>query len=660
MLTSVHNRLRYLIAITLEMPADIVYLKFSAAIGIYTNDMIMRKWIPVLWSVLLSPVFLPLSTLGNEGDKPAIIPQPLHLTTGKGFFTITGKTQILFTSEGAGLEAVAKQLADGLREHTGLQLPVSELQPGKTKNAIILRLQADTLGEEGYHLMVNNAGVEIRATRPAGAFYASQTLYQLLPVEETAKVSVRVPAVTITDKPRFGWRGLMLDVGRYFYAVDYIKRYIDYLAMHKMNTFHWHLTEDHGWRIEIKKYPRLTSVGAWRKGTQYNNRDRINNTPHGGYYTQDQIREVVAYAQSKFVTIVPEIEMPGHSYAAQVAYPELSCTRQPSEMLVQWGIQKDIFCAGREHTFNFLEDVLSEIAALFPGEVIHIGGDEAPKNRWKACPDCQRRIKEEGLKDEHELQRYFITRIEKFMQTKGKRIIGWDEILEGGLAPNAIVMSWRGEAGGIAAAKMHHEVVMAPNHFMYLDYYQGEPYLEPYSIGGFLPLRRVYSYEPVPAELSTEQAQFIRGVQANIWCEYIHNPDHADYMTLPRAAAVAEVGWSAPENKDWEDFTRRMETQYRRYDRLGIHYAKSAYNVSIKVEKDPSGISARVSLDNDAYHSDIHYTTDGAEPTATSPRYERPFTVGVPSTIKAATFKDGKRFHKVSNHAVVADQQANR
>ncbi len=596
-----------------------------------------------------------LNMPANEGDDPAIIPQPLHLTKGKGSFTINHKTQILFANEAADLQAVARQLADGIREHTGLLLTVAELQPGKTKNAIILRLQADTLGDEGYHLVVNNSGVEITANRPAGAFYASQTFCQLLPVQEHGAKSIRVPAVAITDKPRFGWRGLMLDVGRYFYSVDYIKRYIDYLAMHKMNTFHWHLTEDHGWRIEIKKYPRLTSVGGWRKGTHFNAGNRINNTPHGGYYTQDQIREVVAYAQAKFVTIVPEVEMPGHSYAAQVAYPELSCTGEPSEMLVSWGIQKDIFCAGRERTFNFLEDVLTEVAALFPGEVIHIGGDEAPKDRWKACPDCQRRIQEEGLKDEHELQSYFITRIEKFLQTKGKRIIGWDEILEGGLAPNAIVMSWRGEAGGITAAGMEHEVVMAPNHFMYLDYYQGEAYLEPFSIGGFLPLRKVYSYEPIPKELSAEQAKFIRGVQANIWCEYIHSPDHADYMTFPRAAAVAEVGWSVPENKSWEDFTRRMEIQYRRYDRMGVNYAKSAHNINIQVEKDPSGISARVSLSNDAYRSEIRYTIDGSEPTAASPRYEAPFTVGVPSTIKAATFKNGERFHKVSSRSVIVE-----
>ncbi|WP_343703775.1 family 20 glycosylhydrolase [Chitinophaga sp.] len=580
----------------------------------------------------------------------SVIPAPLHIQAGKGSFPLNRQTRILVEAGSKDLQNVAKELAAGIHRQSGLQLPVGALGKMVPVNAIVLRLQADTLGNEGYRLTVRPGLATASASQPAGVFYAAQTILQLLPAGPSK--SPVLPAVTIADKPRFGWRGLMLDVGRYYYPVDYIKQYIDYMAMHKLNTFHWHLTEDHGWRIEIKKYPRLTSVSAWRNGTQFTN-NRVNDHPHGGFYTQEEVKEVVAYAQSKFITVVPEIEMPGHSLSALAAYPELSCTGGPFEMPVKWGIQKDVYCAGNDKTFAFLEDVLTEVAALFPGEIIHIGGDECPKDRWKACSRCQQRIKDNKLKDEHELQSYFITRIEQFLQTKGKRIIGWDEILEGGLAPNAAVMSWRGTKGGIEAARQLHPVVMTPNNFMYFDYYQGEAYLEPYCIGGFVPLRKVYEYEPVPAELNAEEAKFILGVQANIWCEYIHSPEKANYMTFPRAAAMAETGWSSAGRKNWEDFTRRMESQYLRYDNAGIGYATSAYNVMFKVETDSVRNKARVTLQTDSYRPNIRYTTNGNEPTATSAQYRQPFEVDLPVNIKAAVFQDNRVRGQVSGTAIL-------
>jgi hexosaminidase len=420
-----------------------------------------------------------------------------------------------------------------------------------------------------------------------------------------------------------------------------------------MNTFHWHLTEDHGWRIEIKKYPRLTDVSAWREATQYDkSANQLDGNPHGGYYTQDQIRDVIAYAKDRFVNIVPEIEMQGHSLAALVAYPELSCSGGPLKIPDNWGIQKDVFCAGNDQTFKFLEDVLTEVADLFPSPIIHIGGDECPKDHWKTCPKCQERIKKEGLKDEHELQSYFITRIEKFLLTKNKRIIGWDEILEGGLAPKATVMSWRGIKGGIAAAKQHHDVVMAPTTFAYFDYYQGEPYLEPVAIGGYLPLDKVYSYEPVPEELSADEAVFIKGVQATVWSEYIHSAEKVEYMSFPRAAAIAEIGWSDPKLKNWEDFKRRLEMQYKRYENAGINYSGSAYNVTYTSVKNGDA-TATVTLKTNSYQPEIRYTTDSTEPTKNSPVYNSPFTIKLPGTVKSAVYKNGKIISKVSVTSVL-------
>lgn len=598
---------------------------------------------------------------GKNSDI-SIIPKPLHLKLLSGKFILSPHTRILVDPNSKDLETIGEQLSDHIGKLTGFKIPVVSSKSYPAKDVIIfsLRQAADTLGEEGYMLSVNADQIMVKALRPQGIFYGVQSIYQLLPLT-TTNDKISIPAIEITDKPRFEWRGLMLDVGRYFYSVDFVKKYIDYLAIHKLNTFHWHLTEDHGWRIEIKKYPKLTQIGAWREGTQYDRHpDQVNHTPHGGYYTQEQVKEIVAYAKDRYVNVVPEIEMPGHTLAALVAYPELSCTGGPFKMPLHWAIQKDIYCAGNEQTFKFLEDILSEVAELFPSPIIHIGGDEAPKDRWKACSKCQARIKTEGLKDEHELQSYFIKRIENFLLTRNKRIIGWDEILEGGLAPNAAVMSWRGIEGGIAAAKQHHDVVMSPTDFMYFDYYQGEPYLEPPAIGGMLTLEKVYSYEPIPPALSPAEAVYIKGVQGNVWGEYIHSPGKAEYMAFPRAAALAETAWTSTGLRNWDDFKRRMESQYKRYHALGINYSESAYHVSFTTAIDSLAERALVTLTTQSHHADIRYTLDGSEPSPHSLKYEKPLSIHPPITIKAATFKDGEMKGKVSECGIIAIQPSNK
>ena len=391
-----------------------------------------------------------------------------------------------------------------------------------------------------------------------------------------ANIKWEIPGVEIQDEPRYPYRGMMLDVGRYFFPPEFVKRFIDLMALHKMNYFHWHLTEDQGWRIQINKYPRLTEIGAFRDESVVGHlRDKplkFDGQRYGGFYTQEEIREVVEYAKARHITVIPEIEMPGHSLGALASYPELGCTGGPYEVAKRWGVQDDVYCAGKEETFQFLEDVLTEVMDLFPGKYIHIGGDESPKIRWEECPHCQARIKEEGLKDEHELQSYFIKRIEKFLNENNRKLIGWDEILEGGLAPEATVMSWRGTEGGIKAAKELHDVIMTPTTYCYLDYYQGPREDEPLAIGGFLPLSKVYSYDPTPAELNEIESKHILGVQGNVWTEYIKTAEYAEYMTFPRACAIAEIGWSQKDAKNYEDFLHRLDIHLKRLTIMGVNY----------------------------------------------------------------------------------------
>lgn len=587
----------------------------------------------------------------------AIIPQPAHLQQSAGNFNLSAKTKIYVEPGIIEYKKIGEMLAGEIKDKTGFNLPIL-IGNAAGANGILITSKgaADSLGKEGYLLSVKPNQIIVKAKNSNGAFYAMQSILQLMPVtkQELSKSSIPLPAVEIIDMPRFEWRGLMLDCGRYYYSINFLKKYIDYIAMHKMNTFHWHLTEDHGWRLEIKKYPRLTDIGAWRTETEFTH-GRLNGTPTGGFYTQEQAKELVRYAAARFVNIVPEIEMPGHSTAALIAYPELSCTGGPFKTLARWGIQKEIFCAGNDKTFHFLEDVLSEVTNIFPNAVIHIGGDEAPKDRWKACPKCQKRIKDEGLKDEHELQSYFIKRIEKFVLKKNRNIIGWDEILEGGLAPNAWVMSWRGTKGGIEAAKQHHNVVMAPYDYYYLDYYQGKPSIEPNAIsdGAINTLEKVYNYEPFDKALTAEQAQYIKGVQGNVWSEFIHTPEKVEYMAFPRAAAVAETGWSPAHLKNWNDFAKRMEAQYQRYDLIGLNYAKSAYNVWQTTKYDSASKTAEVSFKTNSHQPEIRYTLDGNEPTIKSTLYTAPFKVKAPVLIKSATFKNGKMLGKVYEEAVI-------
>lgn len=580
----------------------------------------------------------------------------MQLTAGSGSFAITPATKIYVDSKNEQLRNIAQVLSQEIQRAAGVQPQVVAATPGKqSAGGIYLTLQQrlDTLGAEGYKLSVQPTQVILAANQPQGMFLGMQTIRQLLPAQRaTAATAVSLPAVEVVDKPRYDWRGMHLDVSRHFFPVEFVKKYIDYLALHKMNTFHWHLTDDQGWRIEIKKYPKLTSVGGWREGTligHYTDQPhQFDNIRYGGFYTQEQIKEVVKYAQERYVTVVPEIEMPGHAVAALTAYPELSCTGGPFKVERLWGVFDDIFCAGNEQTFTFLQDVLTEVMPLFPGQIVHIGGDEAPKTRWHACPKCQARMKAENLKDEHELQSYFVQRMEKFVNSKGKTIIGWDEILEGGLAPNAAVMSWRGMEGGTVAAQQKHNVVMTPGAYVYFDYLQGPASLEPLSIGGYVPLSKVYELEPTPQALTAAERKYILGAQANLWTEYIPNEQQVEYMVMPRMAALAEVLWTPAKQKNWPDFQQRMQKQYQRYDALGINYAKSAFNVRQQVALDPAQRAALVTLQMDAAGPQIVYTLDGSAPTAAAQVYTKPFSVPKSAVIKAASFENGKMMGKVT------------
>jgi len=576
---------------------------------------------------------------GKKKSDVSIIPEPQALEVNSGHFEINKETKIVVDSNNPKVKDVADYFAEQLNSVIGYSVKVTTLsEKNSSKNLITFtdKNLDSSLGDEGYSLTSNEDEIILTGT-PHGLFYGVQTLFQLLPKEIFSKKTVAnfnwsIPSVQINDIPRFKWRGMHLDVCRHIFPLSFIKKYIDYIAMHKLNTFHWHLTEDQGWRIEIKKYPRLTEIGAWRNGTQIAKTNKDDGIPYGGFYTQDQIREVVKYAEERFVIVVPEIELPGHSVAALTSYPELSCTGGPFEVRTMWGIDENIYCAGNEDTFTFLENVLTEVLELFPSKYIHIGGDEAPKERWEKCPKCQKRIKKEGLKDEHELQSYFITRIEKFLNTKGRQIIGWDEILEGGLAPNAAVMSWRGIEGGISAAKQKHNVVMSPTDYCYFDYYEGKPENEPLAIGGFLPLEKVYSYEPIPAELNADEQKHIMGVQANQWTEYIATPGLAEYMTLPRLCALAEIAWSPKEKRDLENFLDKMSVHYGRLNVLGVNYRWPGLE---GLNKNNAFINyAFVDIKSKQKNMEIRYTTDGTEPTQNSLFYAEPFKITETTLLK--------------------------
>ena len=497
-----------------------------------------------------------------------VVPRPVQFTPSDGVFTLAPSTRIVVWPEAHG---VGKYL------HELLPFPlISSPTHSDTIPAggiLLTNTGASTLlGSEGYHLSVSPAAIVVRANQSAGIFYGIQTLRQLIYAD-----GVTIPAVEIVDRPRFPWRGIMLDVGRHLFPIKFIKRLIDVMALHKLNVFHWHLTEDQGWRIEIQKYPKLTKIGSRRSASPIlSNREKLDVIPYRGYYTQAQIKEIVAYAASRFITVVPEIEMPGHSVAALAAYPYLGCTGGPYLVRNRWGIEKDVYCAGNEMVFSFLQDVLDEVLSLFPSIFIHIGADECPKTRWEQCPKCQDAIRGNNLKDEHELQSYFIRRIEAYLNARDRRMIGWDEILEGGLAPNASVMSWRGMEGGIQAAHAGHDVVMTPTSHCYLDYYQSKDVsTEPPAIGGYLPLETVYAFEPVPPECTKDEAQHILGAQGNLWTEYISTPEQAGYMLFPRATALAEVVWSPAEKRNYADFEQRLGAFLPLLKKMGMSYREN-------------------------------------------------------------------------------------
>ncbi|MDZ7772233.1 MAG: beta-N-acetylhexosaminidase [Balneolaceae bacterium] len=521
-------------------------------------------------------------------EQPSVIPKPVYMERGEGHFRLARGTVIHADITMPSVQGTAEFLKRKLDSATGYDLP---LQPwsnrSEAEGSILLSVNADTAafgGAEGYSLEVSPERIEIEAPSSAGLFYGVQTLLQLMPGQiyrtdytlVPADTEWRVPAVSVRDHPRFEYRGMHLDVARHFFPVEFVKRYIDLLAMHKMNRFHWHLTEDQGWRIEIEQYPRLTSVGAWRDSTLVGHAGSgiWDGERYGGFYTQEEVREVVEYARERHITVIPEIEMPGHASAALAAYPELGCVEgKDYQVKTTWGVFEDIYCPS-EQTFTFLENVLDEVMELFPSEYIHIGGDEAPKAQWEESELAQQVMAREGLETEEELQSYFIRRIEQYLNGNGRQIIGWDEILEGGLAPNATVMSWRGTEGGIAAARQGNKVVMTPVSHSYLDYYQAPRGSEPLAIGGFNTLRNVYSFEPVPEELTEEEAGYVMGAQANVWTEYMHTGEKVEYMAWPRAAAMAEVVWSPAGRRNWTDFWRRLQPHFERFDVLGVNAAE--------------------------------------------------------------------------------------
>ena len=508
------------------------------------------------------------------------MPQNIMLSNSDSQFVLHSGTLISYTSGNEDMARNAQFLQTYLTDQLGYTL---RIEPGIASKGIVLKLN-EGQASEGYTITVDADRVLVEATSPAGIFYGIQTIRKAVPVEMGAVVGF--PAGVITDAPRFAYRGAHLDVCRHFFSVDSVKTYIDMLVLHNMNKFHWHLTEDQGWRMEIKQFPKLTEIGSVRNGTMirkdWNSNDSIQ---YGGFYTQDECREIVKYAADRYITVIPEIDMPGHMVAAVTAYPELGCTGGPYEVRTIWGVSEELLCAGNEKVYDFVDKVLDEVMDVFPSKDIHIGGDECPKTEWEKCPKCQSKIKALGLKKddrftaEQKLQAYFTKHVDEYLTKHGRNAIGWDEILEGGVSENATVMSWRGESGGIEAARLKHRVIMTPNTYCYFDYYQSKDCdNEPFAIGGFLPIKHVYDYEPLPANLTPEEQSYIWGVQCNVWTEYIPTFSHVQYMMLPRGAALSEVQWSLPEAKDYEKFrNERLPRLIKIYELYGYNYSRRIY-----------------------------------------------------------------------------------
>jgi hexosaminidase len=615
---------------------------------------------------LICLVFVIVGCSATNAQESNIIPRPKNVSgyDANKFFPINPAT--LLVLEGSNMNNAVSFFNDYLHRYYGFRLKtVSNSSSGNTIRLNYEMMENPVPG--AYRMEVNNKGVYIAGDNENGVFYGIQSLIQLLPLPSPqVKQSKKLPInyQLIEDAPRFAYRGLHLDCSRHFWPVDFVKKYIDYIALHKMNYFHWHLTDDQGWRIEIKKYPKLTSIGGWRNGTIIGRYPGTGNDGirYGGFYTQDQVKEIVAYAAKRYITVVPEIEMPGHSSAAIAAYPELSCfpdstteypkqcawsgPRKGKHVQQTWGVFDDVFCAGKENTFNFLENVMAEVLTLFPSQFIHVGGDECPKEHWKHCPACQQRMKENKLKDEHELQSYFIQRMEKYLNTKGRTLIGWDEILEGGLAPNAVVMSWRGEKGGIEAAKDKHNVIMTPGNPVYFDHTQTENE-DSVVIGGYNPIEKVYAYEPVPKELSDKEEKYVLGAQANMWAEYFGNTRKVEYMLFPRLSALSEVLWSPKSDRNWQDFERRLPMQFKRYDVWKANYSKAYFDLKATVMPASDGNGVEWKLESTVPGTLIRYSKDLSAGDPPNPpafhAYDQPVKIMKGGNYNGWTVIEGKR-----------------
>lgn len=589
-------------------------------------------------------IFLLLLPIVGWTQSVSIIPKPAKMEVGNGYFKIDNNTALKFDAKNPALKQTASLFSSFLKDVSGITIP----QNGNHGKSISFELKKISgIGDEGYKLSVSPTSIVVSANTPRGIFFGVQSIIQLLPQVRT-NASMKVPSLEITDYPRFQWRGMHLDVVRHFFTPNTVKEYIDLMSTYKFNTLHWHLSDDQGWRLEIKKYPKLTSVGAWRadrRGISWGMSEESKPgepTTYGGYYTQEQVKDIVRYAQQRNITIVPELDVPGHSGAAIAAYPYLSCNGKAQTMITGGIYPKDYsftLCVGKDSVYTFMKNVLTEVMQLFPSKYIHIGGDEVDKTAWTTDSTCQRLMRKEHLENVDELQSYFIRKMEKFLVSHGRKLIGWDEILEGGLAPEATVMSWRGISGGIAAAKMHHDVVMTPGEPLYFDHYQAGPEGEPVAIGGMNTLKMVYDYDPIPKELSADESNYVIGAQANLWGEFISTHAHVEYMVLPRMLALAEAVWTPLSGKNYDDFFDRVQKQFVVFDQKGYNYCEGNYNVSFAPGTDKGNLM--VSLNSEVPGSTIYYTTDGSYPGVNSGIYSAPVTIDTSVLVRAVVAMNG-------------------
>ncbi|MBW1654104.1 glycoside hydrolase family 20 protein [Flavobacterium quisquiliarum] len=602
----------------------------------------MKKYI--IYIVLLFGIFS-LSAQEKKYNIYRTIPLAQSIKeVGGNPFILNRESKIYYPKKDQNLKQIAVFLSEYIQIAEGFKIEISTESP--KNNGIALQDNFKSDNKEAYNFTVNQNQILINGASSAGTFYGIQLLRKVLFENET-KSQIELPAVEITDYPRFAYRGMHLDVARHFASVEFVKKYIDLLALHNINTFHWHLTDDQGWRVEIKKYPKLTQIGAFRTETQVGKQVGVyDGKPHGGFYTQEQIKEIVAYAQQRFITTIPEIDLPGHMVAALASYPELGCVGEGYEVYKKWGVSDDVLCIGNEKTFTFLEDVFTELIPLFPSKYLHIGGDECPKKAWEKCPKCQAKIAELGLeKDsqhsaEEKLQSYCMSRIEKFLNAKGKQVIGWDEILEGGIAPNATIMSWRSAQAGVDAVKQGHKAIMTPSSHVYFDYYQStDAVSEPLAIGGFTNIERVYSFEPIPNGLTEAEKKLVIGAQANLWREYIDSDAQTEYMVLPRLAALSEVVWTNTDKKNYGDFLNRLSDFLKIYDKLNYNYAKHILEVSPEYKVDTENGQLILNLKTSS-KSPIYYTVDGSEPTLKNKKYTESIIIRNSVTVKAAVISE--------------------